>query len=637
MAKTKNAFDNFVNVINSETNRNSMLYSQWIQANFTHPKNNLKPWSWDDHEFQIEIFDQGPDVRSVATIKPAQVGLSEGQIRWALTFCATNDFLKVAYVLPTASFSASFAATRIGPAISNSPLIKSLVSADTDNVKFKKVGSCFLFMLGTSGERAGISVDLDALIVDEKNFCDGNVLQIMNSRLIHSKLKLYRSFSTPTLTNFGISSDYDNGSQAVRLCKCDHCGSNEELTMDSIEIPGFTHSIKDFDVSDAKHPGVKESYIRCLVCKKELSVANLNDPTKRQWVHKYANRYQEGNRSYKVTPWDVPSINLVPEVLADIAKYGKERWTQFRMGEAFDSADNSFLQSSIAAHARHWEFGWTLDDVWKGRYRFSTTAYVGVDLGKNHNYVTIGVENDRGGMDVVGAYVVTQEMIRAKCSGDVNFGKYLSLLCKQLRLGRLVTDHSPNYEVALYLANHGDGKCFGAYYKNNGNTSNIDIYKFNEDKSTVSIQVNENFSELCGMVNNGAVRLMEETYGEFNVMYRHLSVMKKQQIENSKGQTVYDWVAVKLNGAETTEDHFAHSLGYCYSAFASSERRDTGVFNLPDMGWLVGTSSNGKAISDIGFDGITDPKAKEDIAAMLSGSGFGGFSNWGKSNTGSFL
>jgi hypothetical protein len=611
MASKKSAFNNFVDVIKNSVDRGALSYSDWIATNFTHPKNNLQNWSWKDHEFQIEIFDQGADVRSSSVIKPAQVGLSEGTIRWGLAFSATNDFLKIAYVLPTASFAASFAATRVSPAIENSPLVKALVSTDTDNVKYKKIGSCFLFMLGTSGEKSGISVDLDALIVDEKNFCNMTVLQTMNSRLIHSKLKLYRSFSTPTLTNFGISSDYDNGSQAVRLCKCDHCGSWEELTWDSIEIPGFTQSIKDFNVQDAKHPGVKEAYLKCMSCKRPLSINNLNDPAKRQWVHKNTERFKDGIKSYQVTPWDVPTVNLVPEVLGDVAKYGKEKWTQFRMGHAYDSADNSFLYSSMTAYALNWDCAWKLEDMWLGRYRTARTCYFGVDLGKHHNYLTVGVENDHGGMDVVGAFIVTQEMIREKCDGDVVFGKYLEKLGKCVRLGKGITDHAPAYEVALHLITHGDKRWFGSYYKGASSSTNPDIYKFNDLSGTVTIQVNENFTEMAALVNSGVIRFIQEDFGDYGELFRHFSAMKKQRTENAKGQAVEEWIAVKLNGAESVMDHFAHSVGYCYAAFASSEKRDSGDVFVPDMGWLVRLAGK-----DAGVGGSS-------MEAMLRDEGYG--------------
>ena len=587
MAKKPSAYTNFVANISMSVDRNHLSYSEWIPQNFTHPKNNLKPWSWKDHEFQIEIFDNGHDVKSVSTVKPAQVGLTEGSLRWAVSFCAMNDFRKLAYTLPTATFSSSVAATRLQPAIDNSPLIASMVSSDTDNVKYKKIGSCFLFMLGTSGERSGISVDLDCLVTDEKNFCNQNVLQTMNSRLLHSDLKLYRNLSTPTLDNFGITADYNAGSQAVRLCKCDRCNSWQELTMESIEIPGYINSIADFNIGDANHPGVADSYLKCMSCKGVLTLENLNNPDKRKWVHKNTAKFKEGIKSYKVVPWDVPTINTVPSVLADIKRYGKEKWTQFRMGEAYDSADNSFLQSAMQSYSLPAKDCWNLDAIWGGFYRSSRRVFIGTDLGKTYNWLTLGIENDQGGLSIVGFYRITQEMIKAKCDGEVNFGRYVERLSNCLELGKVVTDHSPNYEVALYLTSKLGNKAWGAYYKSDISSGRPDIYKFNENNGTVIISVDLNFTELCGMVNSGVVRIPERSWGDASYLWDHLSVTKKQVMENSKGQQVEKWVSVKLDGAETTEDHGAHSLGYCYTAFASTERRDSGVVLIPDMGGLI--------------------------------------------------
>lgn len=566
--------DAYVDGIKAQLDRSSLVPSDWVVKNFRHPKNDRIPWSFEDHEFQIEIINQGDDVPVVWTKKCAQVGLSTLQIVSLLTFCATHEFLKIAYVLPTAKFATEFSAMRMTPMILASPVINGLVSSDTDNTGTKKIGTCFMIMRGTSGETAAISIDLDCLVIDEINFCNQKVLSSFSSRLQHSLLKLRRVFSTPTIPKYGVSAGFDTSTQAFRAVHCDHC-SKWVLPdfFNDVVIPGFDKPVNLYRKGDHEHPGVKEAYLACPSCRGELTIANLNNPDKREWVHLYPDRLEKG---YQVYPWDVPKYNPIPDVLYSIKDYTYQDWNNFRLGVDHESAENSFVLETVKRNA-------VLPPISVERLLNGEVhgIFIGSDLGKT-NHLMVGVPNRTlGTLDIITLARPDVEFLH-RYSDEGTLGVFLKDLFLKGWGIRSVIDHAPSWEPALFLHQQlPEGKSFGAYYVKPQN-GKLDIYVFNEKTGAVNIDRNSHFDDVVGAVNGGKVRFPLLDSPEMDVMLSHLAVMKKIQQVNSKGQAEEVWTST------SDADHFAHALGYLWCAYSSVEERfSTSALILPPMAGRV--------------------------------------------------
>lgn len=570
--------------------RQDINKAEWISNNFTHPKDSTKDWSWKDHEFQIEIFSHGDDVREIATKKVAQVGLSEGSIRDAIAFTCMHKNVKAAYVLPTSGFSYEFSLTRIKPAIDNSPLVKSMLSEDTANLTVRQLGSSYLIMRGTSGDNQGVSVDLDAMYQDELNLCNIRTLELMESRMQHSKLKLKRTFSTPTVSGFGISAAYDLNSKAVRMCKCEKCSQWVEITPDCMTIPGLDTPVMLLSPREAYKPEIRNAYLACPKCRKELTIENLNNPELREWVHTDRVKQSEGYLSYHVRYWDVPTYNTTPEVIRDLAKMGKEKWTQMRIGEDYDSAENTFQVSAMYKYALDRKDLWSLDDILAGSYAScGLKTYIGCDLGKYYDHLVIGVADDRT-LRIVCAVRITKKWLQSRY-GEPNLDLLLTEIGSKIRLRRGVVDSMPDYSIALKLIGKNNNVWRGAVYRSKQAMGQPDIYtdKLEESdgkslgRNSLVITVDSNFTDLCEAVNNGSCRLPDIQHDEdTEIMGEHFRSMRKVEEENKKGQLVQTWVSITLAGRESTEDHFAHAVGYCWAARASLDRGEEDVqFNLP--------------------------------------------------------
>jgi len=548
----------FTESVRANVDRINLIASEWVPKNFSHPKDHNIPWSFKDHEYGIEILDQGDDVPSVDMEKCAQVGATTLEIIATLTFLAQHDYLKAAYVLPTAKFATEFSALRLNEAILGSDTISSMVG-ESDNTSMKKVGTCFLVMRGTTGEKQAISVDLDLLVVDELNFCNQKVLSTFSSRLQHSLLKLRRSFSTPTLPGFGISQRIKESSAAERGVKCVHCSKWVFLDFfTDVVIPGFDKPMRDYRKGDHTLDGVRNAYLKCPNCHKPLTTENLNDPKKRQWVHKFPDRLERG---YSVSPWDVPVYNPIPELLLDIKNYTYQDWVNFRIGKSFESSENSFVIDTVEMNSVVQSA--SIDSLRSGASGIRH-VFIGADLGKT-NHVMIGVSSEYG-LDVVCCCRVTNQDL-LNLYGEANFGKWLYDLFISTWGIKIVVDHAPSWEPALYLHSKlPEGKSFGAYYVNQAKGS-LDIYSFNPKKGVVNIHRTKHFDDAASAVNNSIVKFPKHKE-EMEVVKDHLKVMKKVKGIDNSGNVFEYW------DSTSEEDHYAHALGYLWAAFSSVERRE---------------------------------------------------------------
>jgi hypothetical protein len=310
-----------------------------------------------------------------------------------------------------------------------------------------------------------------------------------------------------------------------------------------VVIPGFDQPTSDFRTDHLPFVDVNEAWYRCPHCKQQIKEENLADPSKREWVDRHPGHFRKG---FKVTPWDLVKYNPLADVLGDIRKYHYGDWVNFRTGQEFESADNSFMASVIDRNTVVNPI--SLDTLLSGGYH---GLFIGVDLGKVAHLV-VGAASENG-LDIICAMQIDVAKLP-----EQNLGKLLVQLSRAVRCPKQVVDSMPDYSVALHL--HSVNCGFGAIYGTNSST--LDIYVWDEKKGVVKIDRDLHFDDLANAVNAGKVRFTTDQ----PLMQQHLSVMKKATVETAKGK-VKKWIST------STEDHFAHALGYCWAAYASIAER----------------------------------------------------------------
>ena len=518
--------------------------SEWICRNTRHPKYNDRDWSFAEHEFQIEIVNDSAN--DMVVKKCSQVGLSEVAVRLTLGLIDIKANSAAIYTLPTGGFATMFVKSRFDPVIEASPVLKQKVDPDTDNTSIKRIGTSFLYIRGTYNQTAAISVPADILVHDEVDFSDQLTLSSFTSRLGHVKEEdiIRRRFSTPTVSGYGVSELFDDSTQAWYAVKCDCCGTWQIPNfVRDVVIPGFSGSImKDLEKEDLSDPryDFDNSYLACPGCKKELTVANLADPTKRQWVKAYPGKERAG---YQVQPFDVPTINPVRRTLRYLRDFDRKAdWVNFKVGQDYQDAETSFVKEAV-------DRAFCLRQV-EPHAGAASHCVIGIDVGKT-SWISVAVPNELNGLDVIHyerVKVTSPEALPTRAAEI--FAWYGAVM--------LVVDAGPEWSQALAIieALPAD-KAFACYYTR-ANRPKLAMVEVDEENHVVTADRTGIISAAAKGVNNGQIRFAKAS--DMDTYKSHLDNLKKVTRQDASGKEVDSWVN---NGP----DHYGHSLFFASVAF----------------------------------------------------------------------
>ena len=346
-----------------------------------------QPFTFEDHEYQIEIM---RDTQSRIDVrKCSQVGLSELMVQKCLALSAVLRHNTIMFSLPTRDMAQKFSKHRFDGAIVSSEHYSSMMSAGENSSAMKKLGSSYIYVIGTYGDNSAISTPAEMIMSDEVDFSNPIVLGKLNSRIRHAKNVdekgkrgfRYR-FSTPTVEGFGIDKGFQNGDQRYYMCRCEHCEKwvCPDYLQDFI-IPGWDKGMLEFNLDNLRDPryNTEAAYIQCSNCKKDL-FKSLLDPARRQWVALHPDRW---DHSYQVNPWDVPTYNTPQEIVRQYEDYPlKADFFNFVLGLPFSDADNTFVTTD-----KHRAFTCTID-LWIYQNCVVPMGTVGgMDIGKTLHLV----------------------------------------------------------------------------------------------------------------------------------------------------------------------------------------------------------------------------------------------------------
>lgn len=540
---------NYLDRVRSQSSTNFSLDNipEWLEKNTRNPVDRDLAWSFSEHEYQIEILKDTTD--EVCAQKCSQVGASELWVRLMLAMAALAKSMTIIYVLPNTGFARKFSKGRIDPVISNSKVLKDMVNKDVDSSELKQIGNSFLYIAGSYGQSSAISVPAQALFQDEVDFCNQTALTTFSSRLGHSKEGSYykRSFSTPTVRNYGISKMFEASTKHYYTVRCPTCKDHvaPEFLKD-VEIPGFDGNLLNFEKEDLHSDliDVDSAMLRCPSCQAVIPHSALCDPNARAWVATHPDRAVHG---YQISPYDVPAINSISRTIHQIGDYDRKKdWANFKIGVPYEDAENSFVLDIIKKLAIK---GWIPRPEEGEKNKVLSGAVFGLDIGKV-SWFTILAPVD--GKPVV-AYA---ERIRQ--DGDNYLGKRVLELCNIFGVVRGVVDAGPDISISKYLVDHGGyGKIWACYYSRTAKKS-LDILSFDEGDQVVTAFRTGTFDELIKSVNGGGIRYAQ--FDERDLHYTHLGNMKRVSHRNEAGEEVIAWIS-------TGEDHYCHSLNYAKMAW----------------------------------------------------------------------
>jgi len=531
--------------LSASQNRSLDFLPEWLCENTAHPMNSSKKWSFEDHEFQIDIARSTSHRQTVK--KCSQVGLSELAARKALALATLRQGIQLIYTLPTGAFAQMFAKTRIDPIIENSPAISAIADPDTNNTKLKRIGSSFMHFVGTYSASAPISIPASYVISDETDFSDQSVLSEFNSRLGHQKESesFNIKFSTPTVEGYSVSAEYDLSSQARYGVQCTHCNKWQIPDfLDHVVIPNNDKPIRELNRHDIAAMDILlgKAYLSCPGCKKDLTEALLN-PERRGWVHKFPDK-QKDHEGFQVVPFDVAAVNPVSRTLRQLLDYKRiGSWYNFKLGETYSDDTTKFniqvMKNNTVVTSKLGVSG----------------AVMGVDVGKiSWVMVAVPFTNTSTGdveqLDVIDLIVIDT----TKLGPDESLGKEIVKIANKYFVSVVVVDAAPDFTTAqhvhkLYLT----GQAYGNYYVNDSTfAKDMSHWKVDDRKGVCLSARTASIDDLCDNVNSGRVKFPVSKHME--TVYTHFDALKR--VEGPDG-TDARWVK-----RDKAEDHWCHTGNY---------------------------------------------------------------------------
>ena len=539
---------------------------KWLEENTSHPVQAEEPWSFEGHEFQIDIAACTAHKQSI--VKCSQVGLSELAARKAAALSALRQGIQIIYTLPSGAFAQMFAKTRVDPIVDGSKMLSAMADKDTNNTKLKKIGNSFIHFVGTYSASAPISIPASYVISDEVDFSNQDILSEFASRMGHQKESESSNirFSTPTVDGYSISADYEKSSKGRYAVLCSGCKEWQKPEfLEHVIIPGCEIPVKEltrFDVAAMSPQTLKDAYLECPECKHDLT-DDLLDKDKRKWIHEKPELI-DIHAGFKVVPFDVPSVNPVGRTIGQMVEYKRiASWYNFKLGETFSDSTSKFDLDVIERQTR------VVSD-------FSSSGLVmGIDVGKTQSWVAVGapvvstLTGDVESMQIVKLYVLNS------ANSDQTLGEMILRLAHDHLVGTIICDAAPDFTTAQYLARHlASGRAYGNYYT----TSSIfkkemSFYKVDDRKGICMSDRTGTLDDLCHMVNNGLIGFPAGE--EMGRVRKHFDAVKRLTGEGTDDDHNKEGTWVTRQGSD---NHWVHAVNYLLIAAQVSNEGGVGRF-----------------------------------------------------------
>lgn len=535
---------------------------------------NGRPFTFKDHEFQIEII---RDTRSrLAVRKCSQVGLSELMVQKTLAMTAVMQHIRIIFTLPTRDFAMAFSKDRFDTAIESSDFYSGLIKKANDSASQKKIGTNTLYIGGSFGSNSAISVPAEVVINDEVDFSNEAVLGKLSSRLRHASIvdeRGYRGlrakFSTPTVHDYGIDGDFEKGHQAYYMCKCRYCANwvLPDFFHDFV-IPGYDGDNSQLQKGDLRNPTYRfsQSKILCPSCRSDLW-SSLMDPERRQWVAKKPDNWEH---SYQVFPWDAPVYNTPESVITQLGDYPLiSDFYNFVIGIPHSDANNTFNTEQGFKERVSDVVMWQLD-------RVMTTAVTtaGMDVGKIcHLTVTVRIGAHDSPRKV--SHVVYAEKIHNTRENPA--APEVVAVVDAFRVAKMCIDAGPDITLVNTLLSAKQQISAVVYVRSiKGPT----WFEEKDSGAIINVDRTKALTELLAAHNAGEIHYPNRQDIRDDI-FNHLKTTKKIRERGSDGDMVEKFIKT------SDEDHWVHSLNY--ARIAEAVMGETGYRGV--VGVLPGVST----------------------------------------------
>lgn len=458
--------------------------------------------------------------------KGAQVGVTTMAFLKAFFFAQRNK-IDIISIFPSATDVRKFCQGRFDAVVKRNPLLRKYMIG-LDSTELKEICDSRMYFQGSWTERAALSIPADLLYIDEVDRCRPDVLEMYEDRLAASEYRWQWYLSTPTFPKFGIDVLYEKSNQYTWMVKCEHCGTWQEIRLDSIKAklqrtPRIQTKNRDRNPDGTlqnvySEPRKKQFYFACRKCQRELDRRNG------EWVAKFQAEPVHGYyMSQLIAPW--VSADFIMDKKSK-SKFQKTFWN-FTLGLA-RSEGSGILTKEVMLKC------WRKEEM----------------LGGGENYY-MGVDNS----DV-------KHIVISKTEGGIRKVVYLEKTEDSSRVGQLMhafgvrlcfIDALPNKDFAKKLAKKFRGRVRWIYYG-----SFEEFGKEGKEKGSIVLNRSQVLDKTADVWITGGCVLprLSPIVDEF---MNNLCNMEREEKEDRHGQLRRHWLSVG-------PDHFRHTDAYAYTA-----------------------------------------------------------------------
>lgn len=268
----------YTNLAVRKHNEESTEITTWIERNrwiagmpwsFSSPGPKME---WGEHDVRSEVLHRPylkqylqDRTESKSAIKPRQSEFSENAINENLFMALTNPSFGVAHVFPTDRVGKAFSYEKINPAIYDSPNIHKMLSKGAIE-RFLFKNSSIYSIAGALGRAAGRAGSRDLITYDEFDFMPESVIGVFEQMLSHSKFRMQRFVSTPTVPGVGIDRKVLEGCGYHWHITCPKCKKEQRFTFPDNLINFWEASMSEVG-TDKYFKKLSKVYIGCKHCK----------------------------------------------------------------------------------------------------------------------------------------------------------------------------------------------------------------------------------------------------------------------------------------------------------------------------------------------------------------------------------
>ncbi len=501
-----------------------------------------KLMSFKDHEYQEYLANLDKPVIYIQ--KSSQVGLSQFINHWLLGYLMMNPGHGAIYVLHTARFSNSFGATRTGPIIESSPVLKAALDPNVGSASVRRFrNGSILYMVGASKGSQAISMPASVVIGDEIDaYEDDTILSVFASRLTHALKPLERYFSTPSFNDFGVNAGFNNSKQHVQLQKCFRCNHEFEPSYwDDVKLPKFKGHLREinyFTREKLDKYDLSTAYLSCPKCNKSVD----QDIKYRRFVVKNPNS-QSRITGVHITPFCSPLYMPPSKLILTSTKY-KNRGDFYNqaLGETYSDASSGLTEDEVQEMF--------VQDV---NYPINPPVTVlGCDLGGSCAII-IGYPSPNGHIRIVDVDWIPLHQMKQEFVKKLASYKVISSVCDGLPytdLVRVLQDQSHTLFAALTTT-----------------TKSMDLYTLksveeDENRATFGVrQLKYKRDSLLDfvmmMVRNKQISFAPTTWKFRNRIKEELCDMKRVSVTDQNDEKKFVWKKTQRGN-----DHIHHALAF---------------------------------------------------------------------------